>query len=93
MLMDSRANFDEKELTEEMIDVITHKFLSEGWVLMANPPSLAFISPNGEWINFINTKTGERFNLDRKQAKKSGFSPIINEKDGGGHENWFNFDK
>lgn len=61
------------KMSQEKIDETTHNYLSKGWFSVGSVDGLGFISPCGEWLNYINTETGDKFHFNRKWAQRLGF--------------------
>ena len=68
------------KLTQEEIDATVYRYLSKGWSPVGCPEGLGFISPCGNWINFIDTTSGEKWYLNRRNAERAGFYVALSEQ-------------
>lgn len=74
------------KMSQELIDETVNKYVSKNWSVVGSNGGLAFLSPTGEWLNYINTETGDFFHFNRRWAEMRGFYVSINQKQGKGDE-------
>lgn len=67
-------------LSPEKVNEIRCKYLNDRWLEIGEATYLAFISPCGTWINYIDPESGEKTHLNRQKAQQLGFYPSMNQR-------------
>jgi hypothetical protein len=66
-------------VSKEVQDATRNKYLSKGWRSIGCANGFAFLSPCGNWLNYIDVETGEKWYLNRKHAQSRGFHVALRE--------------